>query len=250
MLTERDKERYSRQILFKAFGEEGQEKLKAARVLVAGVGGLGSPVAMYLATAGIGKIVLVDSDTVTLSNLNRQLLHWENDIGREKVESGREKLRKMNTDIQVEAIAEKITPETCSNLLAEVDVVVDCLDNMKTRYVLNRACIEKGVPLVHGGVYGMLGQVTTILPGDGPCLECIFPHKEERGEKIPVFGPTAGFTASFQVLEVIKLLTGIGELLHGRLLYFNGEIMECIFAEVKKREDCEGCGKGANAQIS
>ena len=242
MLTKREKERYSRQILFKAFGEEGQEKLKAARVLVAGVGGLGSPVAMYLATAGIGKIVLVDLDAVSLSNLNRQLLHWENDVGRDKVGSASEKLEKMNSDIQVKAVVEKITPETCLNLLAEVDVAVDCLDNMKTRYILNRACVEKRIPLVHGGVYGMLGQVTTILPGDGPCLECIFPHKEERGEKIPVFGPTAGFTASFQVLEVIKLLTGIGELLHGRLLYFNGEIMECIFAEVKKREDCEGCG--------
>ena len=242
MLTSREKERYSRQILFKAFGEEGQEKLKAARVLVAGVGGLGSPAAMYLAAAGIGKIILIDADTVSLSNLNRQLLHWEGDIGRKKVESGGEKLRQMNSGIQVETVAERITEKTIPGFLRGVDVVVDCLDNMKTRYVLNRACVEAGIPLVHGGVYGMLGQVTTILPGDGPCLECIFPHKEEREDTVPVFGPTAGFTASFQALEVIKLLTGLGELLRGRLLYFNGEIMECVFAEVRKRENCEGCG--------
>jgi len=244
MLTKRELERYNRQILFRAFGEEGQEKLKSARVLVAGVGGLGSTVAMYLTTSGIGRIVLVDSDTVSLSNLNRQLLHWEKDVDRKKVDSGVEKIQKMNSDIRVEAVPVKITQNSCEYLLRNVDVAVDCLDNMKTRYILNRACMEKKVPLVHGGVYGMLGQVTTILPGDGPCLECIFPHKEERGNTIPVFGPTAGFTASLQVLEVIKLLTGIGELLRGRLLYFNGEIMECIFAEVEKREDCQGCGNG------
>jgi adenylyltransferase/sulfurtransferase len=244
MLTKRELERYNRQILFRAFGEEGQEKLKSARVLVAGVGGLGSTVAMYLTTSGIGRIVLVDSDTVSLSNLNRQLLHWEKDVDRKKVDSGVEKIQKMNSDIRVEAVPVKITQNSCEYLLRNVDVAVDCLDNMKTRYILNRACVEKKVPLVHGGVYGMLGQVTTILPGDGPCLECIFPHKEERGNTIPVFGPTAGFTASLQVLEVIKLLTGIGELLRGRLLYFNGEIMECIFAEVEKREDCQGCGNG------
>jgi len=244
MLTKRELERYNRQILFRAFGEEGQEKLKSARVLVAGVGGLGSTVAMYLTTSGIGRIVLVDSDTVSLSNLNRQLLHWEKDVDRKKVDSGVEKIQKMNSDIRVEAVPVKITQNSCEYLLRNVDVAVDCLDNMKTHYILNRACVEKKVPLVHGGVYGMLGQVTTILPGDGPCLECIFPHKEERGNTIPVFGPTAGFTASLQVLEVIKLLTGIGELLRGRLLYFNGEIMECIFAEVEKREDCQGCGNG------
>ena len=243
MLTDRETERYSRQILFHAFGREGQEKLKNARVLIAGLGGLGSPVAMYLAQAGIGRLVLVDSDIVSLSNLNRQILHWEGDVGRLKVQSGKEKLEKMNSDIRLEALAEEITQDSCAALLEGVDIAVDCLDNMRTRYILNRACVDKGCTLVHGGVYGMLGQVTTILPGNGPCLECIFPHKEERGDKVPVFGPTAGFTASFQALEVIKLLTGIGEVLNGRILYFNGEIMECVFADVSRREDCPGCGK-------
>ncbi len=242
MLTEREKERYNRQILFRAFGEEGQEKLRAARVLVAGVGGLGSPVALYLAAAGIAHLVLVDADRVSLSNLNRQILHWEGDVGRQKVESGREKLHKINSDIHVEAIAREITGESCRDLVEGVDVVVDCLDNMKTRYILNKACVDARCSLVHGGVYGMLGQVTTILPGDGPCLECIFPHREEKGDKVPVFGPAAGVTASLQALEVIKLLTGIGKLLRGRLLYVNGEIMECVIADVKRREDCPGCG--------
>lgn len=243
-LSRDELERYSRQILFKQFGREGQERLKASCVLVAGIGGLGSPVTMYLVSGGIGRITLVDSDAVSLSNLNRQLLHWEEDMGKSKVDSAGEKLVKMNSAVHVERVQERITPESCKAFLKDVDVVIDCLDNMETRYVLNRECVKQGLPLIHGGVYGMMGQLTTIIPGKTPCLECIFPVKDEEKGTIPIFGPTAGFIASLQVLEVIKLLTDVGEIMAGKLLYFNGEIMECILVEVKRREDCPVCGKG------
>ncbi len=235
-------ERYGRQILFPSFGEKGQKKLKTSHVLIAGVGGLGSPVAMYLAVSGIGEITLIDSDTVALSNLNRQLLHWEKDIGWEKVFSAREKLARMNSSIQIHAIPERLTPSTCDSYLDGVTCVVDCLDNMASRYALNRACVEVGIPLIHGGVYGMMGQLTTIIPGQTPCLECIFPQKGTPSETIPVFGPTAGVIASLQALEAIKLIAGVGKNLLGRLLYLNGEAMECLFTEVGRRKDCPVCG--------
>ena len=236
-----DLERYSRQVLFPSFGEKGQEKLRASHVLIAGVGGLGSPVAMYLTTSGIGEITLIDSDTVSLSNLNRQLLHWEEDIGREKVFSARTKLTRMNSGIRVHALSEHLTAVSCASYLSGVTCVVDCLDTMASRYALNRACVEARIPLIHGGVYGMIGQLTTILPGRTPCLECIFPRRETPPETVPVFGPTAGFIASLQALEVIKLIAGVGENLLGRFLYFNGETMECFVTEFHRRGDCPVC---------
>jgi len=234
-------ERYTRQMLFPSFGREGQEKLQTSHVLIAGVGGLGSPVAMYLTVSGIGEITLIDSDTVALSNLNRQLLHWEKDIGRKKVISAQEKLKQMNTTTRVHAIPEKLTLSTCASYLQGITCVVDCLDNMDSRYALNRECVEKGLPLIHGGVYGMMGQLTTIIPGQTPCLECIFPKSETPSEPIPIFGPTAGVIASLQALEVIKLIAGVGNHLLGTLLYFNGEAMECLLTELTRRPECPAC---------
>ena len=242
-LTGEELERYQRQILFTPFGRRGQARLKDAHVLVAGVGGLGSPVAMYLCVSGVGTLSIVDADTVALSNLNRQLLHWESDIGVRKVDSAKEKLVGMNPRVNVVAFGKRITPETVGSMLVGVDVVVDCLDNMASRYVLNRACVAAGIPFIHGGVYGMMGQLTTILPGTTPCLECIFPRKEEASQgPIPVFGPTAGMIASLQALEAIKLLSETGTLLAGRLLYLNGQVMECIVVDVQAKEDCPVCG--------
>ncbi len=236
-----DLERYGRQILFKPLGRKGQERLAAIHALVAGVGGLGSPLAMYLTVAGVGEITLADFDTVTLSNLNRQLLHGDGDMGRRKVLSAKAKLTGLNPTIKVHAIPEKITPKTCESLLDSVDIVVDCLDNMASRYTLNRACVRWKIPLVHGGVYGLMGQLTTIIPGRTPCLECIFPRKKTTPGPIPVFGATAGFIASLQALEAIKLITGIGKNLAGRLLYFNAEVMECVVSDFKKNPNCPVC---------
>lgn len=247
LLTQSELERYSRQILSKQFGRVGQERLKSSHVLVAGVGGLGSTASMYLVASGIKTITLVDSDTVSLSNLNRQLIHLESDIGKRKVESAEEKLVNMNSTVQINSISERITPESCEVFLKGVDVAVDCLDNMETRYVLNWACVKKDLPLIHGGVYGMIGQLTTIIPHKGPCLECIFPRdKGKEKDTIPVFGPTAGFIASLQALEVIKLLAEIEVHLIGRMLYFNGETMQSFLANVSRRVDCPVCGKGAD----
>ncbi len=244
-LTEEELKRYHRQILFEPFGREGQKRLKAAHALVVGLGGLGSPVAMYLCMGGIGKLSIVDTDIVTPSNLNRQPLHWESNIGIKKVDSAKEKLVRMNPRVDIVAINKRITQETVRTILKGVDVAVDCLDNMASRYVLNRACIESQIPLIHGGVYGMVGQLTTILPSKTPCLECIFPKVEEADqEPIPVFGPTAGTIASLQALETIKLLSETGTLLAGHLLYFNGEVMKCHLVDVQARDDCPVCGKG------
>ncbi len=242
-LTNEDLKRYQRQLLYKPFGREAQKRLKAAHVLVAGVGGLGSPVSMYLCVSGIGTLTLVDDDTVTLSNLNRQLLHWESDIGTSKVDSAEKKLTRMNSRVRINAVRARMDADTCESLLSGVNVAVDCLDNMASRYLLNRACVEKGIPLIHGGVYGMMGQLTTLLPPETPCLACIFPpQRGEKKESIPVFGPTAGFIASLQALETIKLLSGVGKLLAGRLLYFNGEVMESVLIDVKPRPACPVCG--------
>jgi adenylyltransferase/sulfurtransferase len=234
---ERDK--YSRQILL--FGEEGQEKLKNAKVLVAGAGGLGSPVSTYLTIAGVGKIILADFDSVDPSNLNRQFLHHQKDIGRLKVESAKEKLLSMNPDIEVETIAEMLTESNLETLVPECDVIVDALDNLETRHMLNRLAIKRRIPLIHGAVTGYDGQVTTIVPGKTPCFYCIFPRISKK-EVFPILGATAGIIGSIQANEVIKFLTGQGKLLEGRLLFWNG--LSGSFSEISlsKLNNCPVCG--------
>jgi adenylyltransferase/sulfurtransferase len=234
-----EREKYSRQILL--FGEEGQEKLKNAKVLVAGAGGLGSPVSTYLAIAGIGKIILADFDSVDPSNLNRQFLHHQKDIRRLKVESAKEKLLSMNPDIEVETIAEMLTESNLEALVPECDVIVDALDNLETRHMLNRLAIKRRIPLIHGAVTGYDGQVTTIVPGKTPCFYCIFPRISKK-EIFPVLGATPGIIGSIQANEVIKFLTGQGKLLEGRLLFWNG--LSGSFSEISlsKLNNCPVCG--------
>lgn len=234
-----EREKYSRQILL--FGEEGQEKLKKAKVLVAGAGGLGSPVSTYLAIAGVGKIILADFDSVDPSNLNRQFLHHEKDIGRLKVESAKEKLLSMNPDIEVETIAEMLTESNLEALVPECDVIVDALDNLETRHMLNRLAVKRRIPLIHGAVTGYDGQVTTIMPGETPCFYCIFPRISKK-EVFPILGATPGIIGSIQANEVIKFLTGQGKLLEGRLLFWNG--LSGNFSEISlsKLNNCPVCG--------
>jgi len=239
-----EREKYSRQILL--FGEEGQEKLKNAKVLVAGAGGLGSPVSTYLAIAGVGKIILADFDSVDPSNLNRQFLHHQKDIGRLKVESAKEKLLSMNPDIEVETIAEMLTESNLETLVPECDVIVDALDNLETRHMLNRLVIKRRIPLIHGAVTGYDGQVTTIVPGKTPCFYCIFPRISKK-EVFPILGATAGIIGSIQANEVIKFLTGQGKLLEGRLLFWNG--LSGNFSEISlsKLNNCPICGNFKDA---
>jgi adenylyltransferase/sulfurtransferase len=232
-------EKYIRQIML--FGEEGQEKLKRAKVLVVGAGGLGSPISTYLAVAGIGKILLADFDSVEPSNLNRQFLHHEKDIGKEKIKSAEEKLLSLNPEIKVETIREKITDENAGSIVPPCDLIIDALDNFDTRHVLNRLAVERNIPLIHGAVSGYRGQVTTIIPGKTPCLCCIFPTTFKK-EVFPVLGTTPGVIGTIQANEAIKYLTGQGKLLENRLLLWDG--LSCSFNELKvnKTENCPVCG--------
>ncbi|MDD3857181.1 MAG: HesA/MoeB/ThiF family protein, partial [Methanoculleus sp.] len=174
MLTERERERYARQILL--FGEEGQERLKGAKVFIAGAGGLGCPIALYLAVAGVGEIRIVDRDTVERTNLNRQVLHRERDIGELKARSAEAKLREANPDIRIKAFATTIDETNVPDLVGDADLIVDAMDNFPTRYLLNREALRSSVPLIHGAIRGFDGQATTIIPGRTACLECIFPE--------------------------------------------------------------------------
>lgn len=241
MLTAGERERYDRQIMIEQIGPEGQEKLKRSRIAVAGVGGLGSPIALYLAAAGIGTIRLIDHDRVTLSNLNRQILHWEEDLGEMKVRSAEKKLRKLNPWVEIEPMEETITETNVSDLLEGCDGVVDAMDNLPTRYLLNRCAIQKNIPFFHGAVRGFEGRAMTILPRETACLRCMYrgPIPEE---KFPVIGVTPAVIGSIQATEVIKYLLGIRPLLTNRLLLYDG--LETVFTEftIHRNPECDHCG--------
>jgi len=242
MLTADEWQRYDRQILIKEIGEEGQEKLKRAKVLVAGAGGLGSPICLYLAAAGIGMIRIVDHDTIDLSNLNRQILHGTADIGLPKVDSAKDKLALLNAAVKIEAISVAITEDNINRLIKGCDLMVDALDNLPTRYILNKAAIEKGLPFFHGAVRGLEGRAMTIIPGKTPCLRCMY-HGDAPKEKFPVIGVTPAVIGSIQATEVIKYLVGMGDLLTGRLLIYDGMSMEFREFKVSKNPQCEHCGE-------
>jgi adenylyltransferase/sulfurtransferase len=222
------------------FGVEGQERLKRARVFVAGAGGLGSPVSIYLAVAGVGKLCIVDRDTVELSNLNRQILHWDKDIGGTKASSAGEKLRQMNPNIAVETIVATITEDNISQLAEGYDLIVDAMDNFPTRYLLNKTAVERKIPLFHGGIYGMSGIATTIIPGVTPCLRCIFPEAPPP-EKFPVVGVAPAIIGCIQATEVIKYIVGIGNLLTNRLLIFDGLNSEFREVKLSRAPSCRDC---------
>lgn len=241
MLSGRELDRYKRQILL--FGEEGQEKLKSAEIFIAGAGGLGCPVSIYLAVAGIGTITVVDKDTVDLSNLNRQVLHHDRDIGKKKTASAEEKLREINMDITVRAIDTTIDEDNVHSLVGDADGIVDAMDNFPTRYLLNEAAMQKKIPLFHGAIRGLYGQATTILPGKTPCLACIFPNAPPK-EVFPVVGVTPGLIAMIQATEVIKYLTGEGRLLANRLLLWDGLDARTEEVTIERNPACPLCGSG------
>jgi len=245
MLTENDLKRYERQILHASFGKKGQEKLKQSHVVVAGLGGLGCAASLYLTCSGVGHVTLIDGDRVELSNLNRQVLHYEEDIGEGKPFSVARKLTKLNSSIEVTPVFKKITERNARGIVKGANLVMDAMDNFKTRFILNRACVAEGVPFIHGGVHGLFGEITTILPGQTPCLACIFPEVPHRKGPLPVFGVTPALIAILQVTEAIKLLAGFGSLLTGRMLFFNGETMDFTFCNLVKKPDCNVCGTGA-----
>ena len=241
MLTEDERQRYDRQIMIPGIGEAGQEKLKEAEVFIAGGGGLGSPAAIYLAAAGIGRIRLVDHDRVELSNLNRQVLHGDADIGRKKVDSAAERLKKLNRWVTIDTIAETITEDNVSRLVAGFDLIVDAMDNLPTRYLLNKTAIEENIPFFHGAVYGFEGRAMTIIPGKSACLWCLYQGRVTKG-KFPVIGVAPAVIGSIQATEVIKYLTGIGELLTNRLLVYDGLNLEFSHFTIERDPNCPHCG--------
>jgi molybdopterin/thiamine biosynthesis adenylyltransferase len=241
-LSESELERYDRQLSIRGWGVKGQERLKASKVAVAGVGGLGSLSSLYLAAAGVGRLIIIDDDRVSLSDLNRQILYSEETIGQPKVEVAKARITSLNSEVKVEALKSRITEENVNALLGDADVVVDGLDNWRTRFVVNDYCVRNLIPFVHAGVSDLYGQVTTVKPGEGPCLRCVFPERPREMGTIPVFGATSGILASMQVMEVVKLLTGIGKPLVGRMLFLDGEGMSCEETEIKRNPDCPVCG--------
>jgi adenylyltransferase/sulfurtransferase len=247
-LSDGDRKRYHRQMLIGGWGDEGQRRLKSARVFVAGAGGLGSPVSMYLAVAGVGHIRLCDFDSPELSNLNRQILHNDSRIGVNKAVSGKMTLEQLNPSIEIEAITARIDENTVDELVGECDIIADCMDNFPTRYILNECAIRKGIPFVHASIWGLEGKLTFIHSPETPCLKCIFPGAPPP-EVFPVLGATPGVIGCLEAMEVIKFLAGVGENLKGRLLVWCGDDMEFCVYPVAKNPSCAACGTaGGNVE--
>lgn len=245
--------RYARHILLDELGIEGQERLLAARVLILGAGGLGSPAALYLAAAGVGHLLLVDDDSVELSNLQRQILHTMAGLGRPKAESGRDALLALNPDIRVRALVERLDEVRLRELTAQVDLVLDCSDNFATRHALNRACVANRVPLVSGAAIKFSGQISVYDLRDdaSPCYHCLFPEADDveelRCATTGVLGPLVGMVGSVQAAEAIKLITGMGEPLVGRLLSVDALRMQWHTIRFRRDPECPVCARRGHA---
>ncbi|UOA09224.1 molybdopterin-synthase adenylyltransferase MoeB [Methylobacter sp. S3L5C] len=240
--------RYSRQIMLPQVDIEGQQKLLAAKVLIVGAGGLGSPAAMYLAAAGIGNITIYDDDEVELSNLQRQIAHHTVDIGTDKVISTRETLNKLNPDVNVKAVKQRLTGEQLNREVKAADVVLDCSDNFSTRFAINKACVNYQTPLVSGAAIRFEGQVSVFTPGknNSPCYNCLYSSEGEELQTCStngVIAPITGIIGSIQALEAMKLIIAIGETLTGRLLILDGLSMEWNTLKLKQNPNCPTCGR-------
>ena len=239
--------RYSRHILLDDIGIEGQQRLLDAHALIIGAGGLGSPAALYLASAGIGTITLVDDDDVDLTNLQRQIIHTTERVGQSKVESAKAALIALNPDCDVVAIRERAAGARLAKLVAQADVVLDCCDNFATRHAVNRACMTAGVPLVSGAAIRFDGQISVFDPraDDSPCYACLFP--EDQGfqdaacSSMGVFAPLVGVIGAMQAAEALKLIVGTGRSLAGKLLLLDGRNMEWNSISLARAPDCAVC---------
>lgn len=247
MLSVEERQRYARQITLPEIGEKGQTRLRGARVLVVGVGGLGSPVAMYLAAAGVGTLGLIDFDAVDITNLHRQLVHGTRDVGRAKVESARDRLKDVNPHVSIEAHQTSLTSANALSLIAGYDLVVDASDNFPTRYLVNDACVLAGIPVVYGSVERFEGQASVFGTDEGPCYRCLFrepppPNLVPTCAEAGVFGVLPGLVGMIQATEAIKLITRTGEPLVGRLLIVDAKRMRFRTIEVRRDPTCTLCG--------
>jgi len=241
MLSENELNRYNRQMMMEGWGIEVQERLKASTVFVAGAGGLGSPVSIYLAVAGVGNIRICDFDAPEYSNLNRQILHNPTRIGVNKALSGKQTLEELNSDVSVTAFTVKIDEDTVDELVGTSSLILDCMDNFPTRYVLNECAIRKGIPMVYGSIWGMEGRLSFLHPPETPCLRCIFPEAPPK-EVFPVVGATPGVIGSLQALEAIKYLTGVAPNLKGKLMVWDGTKAEFRNYKAPRDPGCIACG--------
>jgi molybdopterin/thiamine biosynthesis adenylyltransferase len=239
--------RYSRHILLPEIGVEGQQKLLSASALVIGAGGLGSPAALYLAAAGVGSLTLVDGDNVDLTNLQRQILHATESVGRPKTESGRAALSRINPEVEVVPVQQRVAEESLEHLVASSSVVLDCSDNFATRHAVNRACVRHRRPLVSGAAVRFDGQVSVFDLRDerSPCYHCLFPENAELEETrcavMGVFAPLTGIIGTVQAAEALKLLAGAGETLNGRLMLLDALTMQWRMVKLAKDPSCPVC---------
>ena len=241
--TEEELKRYTRQMMMEGWGEVTQQKIKDSTVFIAGAGGLGSPVSIYLAVAGVGTIRVCDFDSPDWSNLNRQILHNHGRIGINKAISAKQTLEELNPHITVQAFTDKIVEENVDELVGNADLILDCMDNFPTRYLLNECAIRKKIPLVHGSIWGLDGRLTFIQSPETPCLKCYFPESPPK-EVFPVLGATPGVVGTLQAMEALKYLSGVGKLLKGKLLVWSGHDMSFRSFKGYKDPQCPSCGRG------
>ncbi len=251
-LTGEQRERYARNIELKEIGPEGQEKLLAAKVLVIGAGGLGSPAALYLAAAGVGTVGIADPDTVELSNLQRQVLHGTKDLGRPKVASAEDRLLALDPALRVRLYPAGVTAENIGEIIADYDFILDCTDNFPTKYLINDACVRMGKPFCHAGILRFGGQLLTYVPGQGPCYRCVFgappePDTAAACRAAGVVGAAAGAVGCMQAMEAVKYITGAGELLTGRLLMYDGLHQEFQTLRLPVFKKCPVCSARADS---
>lgn len=240
MLSAEELKRYHRQMMMEGWGEDTQKLLKGSTIFIAGAGGLGSPASIYLAVAGVGNIRICDFDSPDISNLNRQILHNHGRVGINKALSAKQTLAELNPHINVLAFTEKILAESVDELVGDAEVIVDCMDNFPTRYLLNECAIRKGIPLVHGSIWGMEGRLTFIKTPETPCLRCIFSAAPPQ-EVFPVVGATPGVIGCLQAMEVIKYLTGQGSNLKGKILVWDGRKVEFRSFRTHRDPECPAC---------
>lgn len=246
-LSKEQADRYARQIILSEIGEKGQKRLINAKVLVIGLGGLGSSCAIYLAAAGVGNLGILDFDKVELNNLHRQVIHLEKYINHPKTASAKDRICQLNSDVKVIDYSMKLAPENAVDLISNYDIIADCTDNFPSRYLVNDACVIAGRPLVHAAVFQFFGQATTIIPGTSACYRCLFPESPPpevipKREQSGIIGTVAGLLGIIQANDILKYILDAGELLTGKLLMFDA--LDCSFEkiDVKKNPDCAVCG--------
>ncbi len=246
-LTSAQRERYRKHLILDIIGEKGQRRLLSSKALIIGVGGLGSPAALYLASCGVGTIGLIDSDDLELSNLHRQVLYSTGDVGKPKVSLAEKRLKEINPDVNIKAIKARVDADNAKGLIRDYDVILDCTDNFEAKYLINDTCVSLNKALAHGGIYGFDGQITFILPGKGPCYRCIFPELPGPGafrdcRQAGILGSVPAVIGSMQANEALKYLLGIGKNLVGRLLRYDALTGDIRISEYKKNGKCPVCG--------